>query len=192
LISFTDAESCRYCVGRCAFRTIGRAAGTDERDQQFVVPTAHCSRAGNNTEGCRGTRISLGSGWSGGAWRSGRALRPRFAALAGRTRWSLRSRFPLWPLGADLPLGARRTGFAPVAGSALRTERSLRSLRALRSGRADRSWRAGGARRAGRTLRAWSGLAASGNAECRYHRANAQDVPHRLQSPPSSIPVRAY
>jgi hypothetical protein len=31
-----------------------------------------------------------------------------------------------------------------------------------------------------RTLRAWSGLAASGNAECRDHRANAQDVPHRL------------
>jgi hypothetical protein len=29
-------------------------------------------------------------------------------------------------------------------------------------------------------LRPWSGLAASGNAECRYHRANAQDVPHRL------------
>ena len=36
----TDAESCRCRVGRCAFRTIGRAAGTDERDQQFVVPTA--------------------------------------------------------------------------------------------------------------------------------------------------------
>jgi hypothetical protein len=36
------------------------------------------------------------------------------------------------------------------------------------------------ARRARGTLRAWSGLAASGNAKCRYHRANAQDLPHRL------------
>ena len=35
-----EPRPCRWRVGRRAFRTICRAGGTDERDQQFVVPIA--------------------------------------------------------------------------------------------------------------------------------------------------------
>jgi hypothetical protein len=175
-----DAQSRRSHVGRRALGTVGRTAGADERDQQLVLATPHCSRPGNDTKCCRGAGVSFGSRWSGGARRSGRALRPGFAALAGRTRWSLSSRFALWTLGADLSLRAGRAGLTPVAGCALRSDGTLGSLRSLRSGRADRSCRAGGARRAGRALRAWSRLAASGDAQCKYDRANVQNVLHRL------------
>jgi hypothetical protein len=38
-------------------------------------------------------------------------------------------------------------------------------------------------------LRAWSRLAASGDAQCKYDRANAQHVPHRLATS-ATIPHR--
>ena len=48
---------------------------------------------------------------------------------------------------------------------------------ALEVRQGERPWTTGRAGRAWRTLRGWSGLAASGKAERRSHRANAQDLP---------------
>jgi hypothetical protein len=147
-LSLARTEYGSFRAGRGAFRTIGRAARADQRDQELVIGTAHVNRAGDDPGRWRWAGVPLRAGWAGWAGRSRGALRSSFAALAGGAYRPLCTGLTLRTLRTDRTLGARRANFATLTGGALGANGSLRALGALRSGRTDGTWGAGRAERA--------------------------------------------